>query len=485
VCVPGVQAQHSVTFPTQSFCVVAEYSVKIPCTFTKPDHSSVTQREWYKVQSSEAEPQDLSKDPQYSGRVIIWLSDCALTVNNVSVSDSGVYNFRFKTQSSDWISAPSGVHLTVTDLQVKVDPNTEGQREVKLTCSFTCSFSTYNFYWYKNGQKLKTTYDNHIVLNLTSLHDEGSYSCRAYESERRSPPVCVMSKACWRVTYTPDHVCALKGTSVDLSCSYTHPAELTVRTSVWFITQKADDEPVDVREDEEYQGRVQDTQNSQNNCRLRITNLRETDAQTYRFRFYTDGCDYTGEPGVALSVTDLKVTVSDWTDQYMKLCCNTTCTLSNNPTYIWYKNGQRVNESKSASCSVAAVSGEVSYSCAVEGHESLRSPPVYSPKNTRAVVHPSGDRMEGDSVTLSCSSDADPPVHTYSWFKQRESTDTLLTTSQNYSINNINTNHNGLYYCTAHNQLGRQKSTPVHLNVLRKCIVTLSHSCMKQIKKYQ
>ncbi|KAI5614380.1 B-cell receptor CD22-like, partial [Silurus asotus] len=227
----------------------------------------------------------------------------------------------------------------------------------------------------------------------------------------------VISKAYWRVTYTPDHVCALKGTSVDLSCSYTHPAELTVRTSVWFITQKADDEPVDVREGEEYQGRVQDTQNSQNNCCLRITNLRETDAQTYRFRFYTDRCDYTGEPGVALSVTDLKVTVSDWTDQDMELSCNTTCTLSNNPTYIWYKNGQRVNESKSASCSVAAVSGEVSYSCAVEGHESLRSSPVYSPKNTRAVVHPSGNIEEGESVTLSCSSDADPPVHTYYWFK--------------------------------------------------------------------
>ncbi|KAI5611186.1 hypothetical protein C0J50_9259, partial [Silurus asotus] len=141
----------------------------------------------------------------------------------------------------------------------------------------------------------------------------------------------------------------------------------------------------------------------------------------------------------------LKVTVSDWTDQYMELSCNTTCTLSNNPTYIWYKNGQWVNECKSASCSVAAVSD--------------------SPKNTRAVVHPSGDLTEGISVTLSCSSDADP-VHTYSWFKQRDSTDTLLTTSQNYSISNIITNHNGLYYCTAHNQLGQQHSTPVHLNVL-------------------
>ncbi|KAF5897890.1 B-cell receptor CD22-like, partial [Clarias magur] len=72
----------------------------------------------------------------------------------------------------------------------------------------------------------------------------------------------------------------------------------------------------------------------------------------------------------------LKVTVSDWRDQNMTLSCITTCTLSNTPTYIWYKNGQRVSDCKSASCSVAAVSGAVSYSCAVEGHDSLLSPPV-------------------------------------------------------------------------------------------------------------
>ncbi|GAA6075657.1 B-cell receptor CD22-like isoform X3, partial [Tachysurus ichikawai] len=148
-----------------------------------------------------------------------------------------------------------------------------------------------------------------------------------------------------------------------------------------------------VREDKEYQGRVQYTQISQNDCSLRITNLRERDAQTYRFRFYTDDPTgkYTGEPGVSLSVTDLKVTVSDSGSGQIDLSCITTCTLSNKPTYIWNKNGQRVSECKSASCSVAAVGGAVSYSCAVEGHDSLLSPPVcecgfYSPHSESIYI---------------------------------------------------------------------------------------------------
>ncbi|XP_058237944.1 B-cell receptor CD22-like, partial [Hemibagrus wyckioides] len=79
---------------------------------------------------------------------------------------------------------------------------------------------------------------------------------------------------------------------------------------------------------------------------------------------------------------------------------------------------------------------------------------------------PSGDTVEGDSVTLSCSSDANPPVLTYSWFKQSAAADTLLTTGQNYSISNISSQDSGLYYCTAHHQLGNHTSTPTLLDVL-------------------
>ncbi|KAF5889563.1 B-cell receptor CD22-like, partial [Clarias magur] len=574
----GVEAEHSVTLSSQSLCAVTGSTVKIPCTFTTPDHSSVPQREWYRVQSSEGEPRDLSTDPQYSGRVSVSTvtSDCELTVRNVRVSDSGVYNFRFKTQRRDWISNSSGFNLTVTallfqdpvvcrfngndqcylvlgeqlnlqmpledgfelkitdktsttrlilkyrktqsnpptpsiprwqfinenktlillsaersdsgtytletydadgrskgiytlqvnteDLKVTVSDGRNGNK--KLICKTTCTLSNNPTYiWYKNGQRVTEQDRNDEYLDVSS-GDAGSYTCavRGHE-DLRSPGVCVFNKSCWSVTYSTQTICSLIGSSVDIHSYYTFPDRYKVTKVLWFIKVQADGEPVDVREDEEYQGRVQYTQSSQNNCSLRITNLTERDTQTYRFRFYTDGGDYTGEPGVSLSVPDLKVTVSDWRDQNMTLSCITTCTLSNTPTYIWYKNGQRVSDCKSASCSVAAVSGAVSYSCAVEGHDSLLSPPVYPPKNTSAVVLSSGNTMEGDLVTLSCSSDANPPVQNYSWFKQRAAADTLLTTGQNYSISNISSQHSGLYYCTAHNQLGQHNSTPTELDV--------------------
>ncbi|KAL6484156.1 hypothetical protein MHYP_G00062010 [Metynnis hypsauchen] len=361
---------------------------------------------------------------------------------------------------------------------------------------------------------------------------------------------CVPGEQQWGVIYTAERVCALKGSSVDLSCTYKHPEGLTVTRSLWFIESLSQPgvEPEDIRESDQYKGRVQYSR-TLNSCRMTTTDLRESDAQTYSFRFYTDdpGGRYSGRRGVSLSVTDLKVTVSDTDGGDKKLTCSSTCTLPNNPTYIWYKNGepesdqnrnelelrdrtvdagsyscavkgyeklgsaavcvfdkvlqvkvegpaatvserqtvtltcsstctlpknttyiwykngQPVSQCESASCSVAAVSEAVSYSCAVKGSD-LHSPPVYSPKTTRAVILPSGQREEGDSVTLTCSSDADPPVLSYSWFNQ--SSDVELGTGQSYSITSISSQHSGLYYCTAQNQLGQSRSEPSRLDVL-------------------
>ncbi|KAG9271758.1 hemicentin-1-like, partial [Astyanax mexicanus] len=264
----------------------------------------------------------------------------------------------------------------------------------------------------------------------------------------------------WGVTYTPDSVCALEGSSVDLSCSYKYPGGLRVTESFWFINEQR----VDLREDEQYKRRVQYHQTP---CRMRITNLRASDAQTYKFRFITDDPDgkYTGSSGVRLSVTDLKIKVLNTKEGVKQLICSSTCTLTN-PTYIWYRNEQPVSEQNRAVLYLRDRTVDAgSYSCAVKEHKEIRSAAVYSPKDTRAVVLPSGERKEGDSVTLTCSSDADPPVLTFNWFKQRPAADESLGTGQNYSITNISSQHRGLYYCTALNQLGQHSSAPARLDV--------------------
>ncbi|XP_049341086.1 Fc receptor-like protein 1 [Astyanax mexicanus] len=362
-------------------------------------------------------------------------------------------------------------------LQGTVNQQVVGQRAVKQTCNRRCSGYCY-YRWYRGNQQsaenyLGCSFSAAVWIDSTSSSNQDRYSCLVNYAQPTSD--CKLDLQQWGVTYTPDSVCALEGSSVDLSCSYKHPGGLRVTESFWLVWPR--DTYVDLLLYDQYKGRVQ---YNQTQCRMRITGLRANDARIYWFRFITDDPDgiYTVGSGVRLSVTGssgsyktsgfegLQVKVEGAAaapaeEQTVTLTCSSMCSQSYS-TYIWYRTIQPVSECRSSSCSVAVVRGEISYSCAVKGSD-LSSASVYSPKETRAVVLPSGERMEGDSVTLTCSSDADPPVLTFNWFKQ--SVNESLGTGQNYSITNISSQHSGLYYCTALNQLGQHSSAPARLDV--------------------
>ena len=117
----------------------------------------------------------------------------------------------------------------------------------------------------------------------------------------------VQGQDVWGVTYTSTHICALKGSTVDINCTYRYPSRINnVDTAVdetfWF--KGSNNEAVDLRTDSEYAGRVQ-YHCDKNDCTLTITDLRERDSAEYKFRFITNqpGGKHIGSSGVTLTVT--------------------------------------------------------------------------------------------------------------------------------------------------------------------------------------
>ena len=112
----------------------------------------------------------------------------------------------------------------------------------------------------------------------------------------------------WGVTYSSTEICALKGSTVEISCTYRYPSwkyrhYTEVEKTFWF-TKLSGSEPVDLRTDSDYQDRVEYSC-SEKSCTLRITDLRESDSAEYKFMFRTNQPDgrYTGSPGVTLRIT--------------------------------------------------------------------------------------------------------------------------------------------------------------------------------------
>uniref|UniRef100_A0A4W5MK60 Ig-like domain-containing protein n=1 Tax=Hucho hucho TaxID=62062 RepID=A0A4W5MK60_9TELE len=276
-------------------------------------------------------------------------------------------------------------------------------------------------------------------------------------------PYLVLGQDGWSVTYTTQSICALKGSTVDLICSYTYPRGHEVISTFWFA------KIVHLRDDPDYKGRVTYRSDRMNGHTLKITDLRESDSAEYKFIFITDqtGGRYTGSPGVTLSVKGLQVKVTGG-HQDKTLTCSTTCTLTDNPTYIWYKNGHKVKENTSSLYS-DYFSDADSYSCAVKGHENLHSPAVYGPRNTSVSVSPSGEIVEGSSVTLTCSSDANPPVQSCTWWYRKKGGTYQRISNQNtgpqHVFNQIQSSDSGEYYCEAQNEMGTDRSRTMNMHV--------------------
>ncbi|XP_073331541.1 B-cell receptor CD22-like [Pagrus major] len=275
----------------------------------------------------------------------------------------------------------------------------------------------------------------------------------------------------WGVTYTSTEICALKGSTVDMSCTYKYPSRTlsgytTVVKAFWFAKMNGN-EHVDLRTDPEYSGRVQYICGN-NDCTLRITDLRESDSAKYKFRFITNQPDgkYTGSPGVTLSVKDLQVRVSilQASTRWAALMCHSSCRLPGRLRYVWYKNG-RIVQGQSSYYYSGSFNPADSFSCAVEGHENSRSPPLYAPKLPSVSVSPSAEIVEGSSVTLTCSSDANPAAK-YTWYKKNRDPDLQpLSKEPQLVFSSIPSSDSGEYYCTAENELWWRTSEYISINV--------------------
>uniref|UniRef100_A0A9J8CJY8 Ig-like domain-containing protein n=1 Tax=Cyprinus carpio carpio TaxID=630221 RepID=A0A9J8CJY8_CYPCA len=79
----------------------------------------------------------------------------------------------------------------------------------------------------------------------------------------------------------------------------------------------------------------------------------------------------------------------------------------------------------------------------------------YAPRNTSVTINPAGLVLEGRSVTLSCSSNANPAVN-YTWYRDTNGLLNPVQTGPNLTINDTDSTHSGQYYCTAENKRGTQ-----------------------------
>ncbi|XP_036952979.1 B-cell receptor CD22-like isoform X2 [Acanthopagrus latus] len=468
--VPVIQGQDDwgVTYSSTEICAFKGSTVDMSCTYRYPSTVQRVENRFWFTKVSNGVFTDLRTDPEYSGRVqhICGNNDCRLRIRDLRESDSAEYKFRFITdQEGGRYTGEPGVTLTVTYLQVKVSGSSHSSwRELK--CHSSCRLPDRSSYiWYRNGQKIpsqtSSTYSNYFNY-------ADSFSCAVEGHEDfPSPPVCVYDRPCYRVIYTDRSICASKGSSVDISCTYS--SYDTIRSKFWFSPERSHQwqspsQPEDLS-DSQFAGRVQVLESERGRSTLRITDLTESDSAQYHFTFKTGWSEWRSSlPGTTLTVTALQVQVTRITvhqsDTEAELKCHSSCSPAARLSYVWFKNGQKVTGVETSSFKGRVYPGDI-ISCALKGHENYGSPPVYAPRLPSVSVSPSAEIVEGSSVTLTCSSDANPAAN-YTWY--RENYKLLQSPEGSYYLTSISSEDRGNYSCKAQNQHG-QTSSSVFIDV--------------------
>ncbi|XDV16358.1 hypothetical protein PO909_016108, partial [Leuciscus waleckii] len=143
---------------------------------------------------------------------------------------------------------------------------------------------------------------------------------------------------------------------------------------------------------------------------------------------------------------------------------------SNPPAEIsWIKGGRNILQS-GETYSISNIKSESSgdYRCSARNkHGSQTSAAVnvnimYPPRNVSVLISESGVIVEGDSVTLNCISDSNPPALNFSWFKGG----TIVGSGRIFNISKISSDDSGEYKCKSINEHGEKYSDAVTLNIM-------------------
>ncbi|XP_059195417.1 B-cell receptor CD22-like [Centropristis striata] len=272
----------------------------------------------------------------------------------------------------------------------------------------------------------------------------------------------------WPVTFENPDVCAVKGSSVRLSCSYNYTDGETVENTAWYKGELKDGiwKRIALSDLSSYVNRSEYIGDLQHDCSLAIHDLRDNDTGHYYFRFDTEKYGRRSKTSVFLTITELRARV--YPDRVragdkVTLECRTDCKRINT---VWFKDGFSVAKPVFQ----AQTQDAGNYLCAVEGQESLQFAPVsldvqYRPENISILMDPP-HVVEGSSVNLTCSSVANPAADNYTWYRSNVSSSMLQVGSgQVLSLSSVDASHTGLYLCMARNQVGENNSTEVLLTV--------------------
>ncbi|XP_075462787.1 B-cell receptor CD22-like [Ascaphus truei] len=400
-------------------------------------------------------------------------------------------------------------NTTITLLQSKEIK--EGD-DVTLICTSQANPDVNAYTWYKVGddtQAVLQDHGQHITLRNVSRENEKYYCSVMNDLGRGNSSILeipVMCSGCqrWSFSFPRRSITALKGSCVEIPCTFTRPKDTAEISVIWYFYRRRsypqafnNNNPSAVAS--QYRGRTSLVGNATNSCSLRIEDFRTSDGESYfpgineeinSFRLNGDS--------VHIQVTDAPeepLLTGQWDlaeGKTVSITCSVRHTCASNPPSMqWNKAGHSISvRHEDLTGGLWTVISEIKYyshyqddktqlECTAtypngqQIHKICTLSIKYSPKNTLITLLQSKEIKEGDDVTLMCTSQANPNVNNYTWYKVGDDTQVVLQDhnhNQHITLRNVS-RENEKYYCSAMNDVGRGDSSILEIPVMSRTYI--------------
>ncbi|KAF7693739.1 hypothetical protein HF521_007492 [Silurus meridionalis] len=268
----------------------------------------------------------------------------------------------------------------------------------------------------------------------------------------------------------------LEGTSVRLMCSASSPpCLLNPSTFTWNFL------PEEGRQEQNHRSSFSSSQ-----LNFKATHLHHgrdfTCTVTYQLQNFNKSEQSSFTLHVLYGPRNTSVSASPSASVLLGSSVSLSCSSDGNPAvlnYTWYReNGEQIGTGNHLTINTTDSPHSALYYCRAQNqhgdhNSSIHLDVLYGPRNTSVSASPSASVLLGSSVSLSCSSDGNPAVLNYTWYRENGE---QIGTGNHLTINTTDSPHSALYYCRAQNQHGDHNSS-IQLDVLYAPQISSSSSC--------
>ncbi|XP_063656749.1 B-cell receptor CD22 isoform X3 [Pan troglodytes] len=402
-----------------------------------------------------------SSNPEYT--TISWLKDgtslkkqntLMLNLHEVTKDQSGKYCCQVSNDVGPGRSAEVFLQVQYapepSTVQILHSPAVEGS-QVEFLCMSLANPLPTNYTWYHNGKEMQGRTEEKVHIPKILPWHAGTYSCVAENilgTGQRGPGAEL------DVQYPPKKVTTViqnptpirEGDTVTLSCNY-NSSNPSVTRYEWKPHGAWEEPSLGV---------------------LKIQNVGWGNT-TIACAACNSWCSWASP--VALNVQyaprdvrvrKIKPLSEIHSGNSVSLQCDFSSSHPKEVQFFWEKNGRLLGKESRLNFDSISPEDAGSYSCWVNnsiGQTASKAwtlEVLYAPRRLRVSMSPGDQVMEGKSATLTCESDANPPVSHYTWFDWNNQS--LPYHSQKLRLEPVKVQHSGAYWCQGTNSVGKGHS---------------------------